>query len=463
MRIRERAVLSTIVLVSLLLLSNAAVLTMRNGGIQDQRLVNAIVMFKPGVDVNLQGINIIHEYKNLNGIAGRMPVSIYNMLKTAWFVSSIQLDHEVSIYQDTLDWGVDDVDAEQVWGGAEDAVDVVPGNVAGTGVNVAILDTGIDYTHPDLDAVYKGGYDFVDDDSDPKDQNGHGTHCAGIVAAEDNGDGVIGVAPEASIYAVRVLDAYGSGSTSDIIAGIDWAIDNNMDVISMSLGGGSFDSAFNDAINRAYDAGIVVVAASGNDGKEAISYPAAYDNAIAVGAIDSSHNLADFSNYGPEQEVVAPGVDIYSTMPTYTVTLNYWWYGGHSQNYDTMSGTSMATPMVAGVVALILCANPDLTPAEVRDLLHTTSVDLGTSGWDKYFGYGEVNAKAAVDNAGGTPPDTTPPAKVTGLTTETLSHTEIKLTWNANSESDLDHYNVYRDGVKIAETTSTTYTDTGLS
>ncbi|MCF2137373.1 MAG: S8 family serine peptidase [Candidatus Thorarchaeota archaeon] len=463
MRIRERAVLSTIVLVSILLLSNAAVFTMRNGGIQDQRVVNAIVMFRPGVDVNLQGINIIHEYKHLNGIAGRMPIAVYNMLKAAWFVSSIQLDHEVTMYQDTLDWGVDDVDAEQVWGGAEDAVDVVPGNVAGTGVNVAILDTGIDYTHPDLDAVYKGGYDFVDDDSDPKDQNGHGTHCAGIVAAEDNGDGVIGVAPKASIYAVRVLDAYGSGSTSDIIAGIDWAIDHNMDVISMSLGGGGFDSAFNDAINRAYDAGIVVVAASGNDGKESISYPAAYDNAIAVGAIDSSHNLADFSNYGPEQEVVAPGVDIYSTMPTYTVTLNYWWYGGHSKNYDTMSGTSMATPMVAGVVALILSANPDLTPAEVRDILHTTSIDLGSSGWDKYFGYGEVNAKAAVDNAGGTPPDTTPPAKVTGLTTETLSHTEIKLTWNANSESDLDHYNVYRDGTKIAETTSTTYTDTGLS
>ncbi|MHA1813365.1 MAG: S8 family serine peptidase, partial [Candidatus Thorarchaeota archaeon] len=245
---------------------------------------------------------------------------------------------------------------------------------------------------------------------------------------------------------------------------IDWAIDNGMDVISMSLGGGDYDQAFDDAIDRAYDAGIVVVAASGNDGKGTISYPAAYDNAIAVGAIDSDHNLADFSNYGPEQEIVAPGVDIYSTMPTYTVALNYWFMGGYSQNYDRMSGTSMATPMVAGVVALILSANPDLTPPEVRDILHTTSVDLGSAGWDQYFGYGEVNAKAAVDEAGGgTPPDTTPPAKVTGLTTETLSHTEIKLTWDANTEEDLDHYNVYRDGTKIAETTDTTYTDTGLT
>ena len=460
---KRESVILTIMLVSVLLLSSTAMLAMKTGAIQDQRMVDAIVLFKPGVDVNLQGVEITHRYDNLNGISGKMPMTLYNVLKNSWFVSSIQIDHEVSLYQDTLDWGVDDVDAEQVWGGAEDAVDVVPGNVDGSGVKVAILDTGIDYTHPDLDDVYAGGYDFVSNDADPKDGNGHGTHCAGIVAAEDNGEGVIGVAPHASIYAVRVLDDQGSGSTSDIIAGIDWAIDNGMDVISMSLGGGGFDSAFNDAVNRAYNAGIVVVAASGNDGQETISYPAAYDNAIAVGAIDSNHNLASFSNYGPEQEVVAPGVDIYSTMPTYTVTLNYWWYGGHSQNYDTMSGTSMATPMVAGVVALILSANPDLTPPEVRDILHTTSVDLGAAGWDQQYGYGEVNAVAAVDSAGGTPPDTTPPAKVTGLTATTLSHTEIKLDWNANTESDLDHYNIYRDGSLIGTTTGTTYTDTGLT
>ncbi|MGQ4871095.1 MAG: S8 family serine peptidase [Candidatus Thorarchaeota archaeon] len=463
MRSRERAVLFATLLLSVLLVSNVAITAMHSSA-PKTRYVNAIIMFKPGVDVDVAGIDIIHEYKNLNGIAARIPVFLYNVLEHAWFVSSIQLDHEVSLYQDTLDWGVDDVDAEQVWGGGEDAVDVVQGNVDGSGVKVAILDTGIDYTHPDLDDVYAGGYDFVDDDSDPKDGNGHGTHCAGIVAAEDNGEGVIGVAPHASIYAVRVLDNWGSGYTSDIIAGIDWAIDNGMDVISMSLGGGDYDQAFDDAVDRAYNAGIVVVAASGNDGKGTISYPAAYDNAIAVGAIDSDHNLADFSNYGPEQEVVAPGVDIYSTMPTYTVTLNYWFMGGCSQNYDRMSGTSMATPMVAGVVALILSANPDLTPPEVRDILHTTSVDLGSAGWDQYYGYGEVNAKAAVDEAGGgTPPDTTPPAKVTGLTTETLSHTEIRLTWDANTEEDLDHYRVYRDGTKIAETTDTTYTDTGLT
>ncbi|TFF68225.1 hypothetical protein EU520_00690 [Candidatus Thorarchaeota archaeon] len=461
MRSRRKLMLFSAVLVPLLLFSSASIAL--NGMIGGQKMVDAIILFRPGLDVSLRDAEIDHQYGALNGISARIPLWLYNILESAWFVESIALDERVTLFQDTLDWGVDDVQAERVWGGQEDAKDVVAGNVAGNGVKVAILDTGIDYGHPDLDDVYAGGYDFVDNDNDPKDGNGHGTHCAGIVAAEDNGEGVIGVAPMASVYAVRVLDDRGSGYTSDIIAGIDWAVDNGMDVVSMSLGGGSYDSAFDNAINQAYSAGVVVVAASGNDGTGTISYPAAYTNAIAVGAIDSSHNLASFSNYGDEQEVVAPGVNIYSTMPTYRVTLTSWWYG-YSMNYDQMSGTSMACPMVAGVVALIRDANPDLNPSEVRNILQTTSVDLGASGWDQYFGYGEVDAEAAVDEAGGgTPPDTTPPAKVTGLTATAVSHTQIDLNWDANTEVDLDHYNVYRDGVKIAETGNTYYSDSGLS
>lgn len=462
MRSQKRIMLFSAILVPLLLFSSASVALA--GTIGEQKIVDAVILFKPGVDVNLRDADIVHRYGALNGIAARMPLWLYKSLESMWFVDAIALDEEMSLFQDTLDWGVDDVDAEQVWGGAEGATNVIPGNIAGSGVKVAILDTGIDYGHPDLDGVYAGGYDFVDNDNDPRDGHGHGTHCAGIVAAEDNDQGVIGVAPMASIYAVRVLDDQGSGYTSDIIAGIDWSVDNNMHVVSMSLGGGSYDSAFNAAINRAYDANIVVVAASGNDGKGTISYPAKYENAIAVGAIDKNHQLASFSNYGPEQEVVAPGVDIYSTMPTYTVTMNSWWYGGYSKNYDTMSGTSMACPMVAGTVALIREANPDLTAPEVRNILHTTSVDLGQQGWDQYYGYGLVNAKAAVDEAGdGTPPDSTPPAKVTGLTATAASHSQIDLSWNTNTEEDLSHYNVYRDGAKIEEATNTYFSDTGLS
>ncbi|MHA1743657.1 MAG: S8 family serine peptidase, partial [Candidatus Heimdallarchaeota archaeon] len=458
MKFKKSIILLGLLLTSTFILANQITLTK----VTSTEYVDVVVLLKPGVEVNFPNLVMTHQYSALNGFAARIPFVLYNVLANAWFVSSIQIDHQITISQDTLDWGVDDVDAEEVWGGAENAVDVVTGNVAGQGVKVAIIDTGIDYTHPDLDDVYAGGYDFVADDSDPKDENGHGTHCAGIVAAEDNGEGVIGVAPKTSLYAVRALDAYGSGSVSDIVAGIDWCINNDMDVISMSLGSSSPDSTLEDAVNRAYNAGIVVVAASGNDGKNAISYPAKYANAIAVGAIDSNHNLASFSNYGPEQEVVAPGVDIYSTMPTYTVTLNSWWYGGLSKNYDQMSGTSMATPMVAGVCALILSANPNLSPGEVRNILHDTAVDLGTSGWDQNFGYGEVDALEAVNAAGGGTPVNEPPAKVTGLTATTLSDTEIKLDWNANTEPDLEHYNVYRDGVKIAQTTTNTYTDTGL-
>ncbi|MGD2073114.1 MAG: S8 family serine peptidase, partial [Candidatus Thorarchaeota archaeon] len=460
---RRRIWLLMLTVTFLLFLSNTASVMAVGQESGKDVFVDAIIMFNQDIEVNLQDVEILHQYSTLNGIAASIPMSMYEVLENAWYVSSIEMDSEVSLFQDTLDWGVDDIDAEKVWGGAEDAKDVISGNIAGTGVKVAILDTGIDYTHPDLDDVYAGGYDFVSNDNDPRDGCGHGTHCAGIVAAEDNGQGVIGVAPKTSIYAVRVLDDWGSGYDSDIIAGIDWAIDNGMNIISMSLGGGSYSQTFDDAINRAYDSGLVVVAASGNDGTGTISYPAKYDNAIAVGAIDQNHNLASFSNWGAEQEVVAPGVDIYSTMPTYQVTLNYWFMGGYSRDYDQMSGTSMACPMVAGTVALMYNANPSLTPTEVRTILYDTSTDLGASGWDQYFGYGNVDAEAAVDDSGGTPPDIDPPEKVTGLIATATSHNQIDLGWNANTESDLDHYNIYRDGSWIAETTSTTYSDTGLN
>jgi hypothetical protein len=453
----------TIVILGVLIASTFIGITQFNTTQQTNvEFVDAIVLLQPGVEVDFPFLEFAHNYASLNGFAARMPMNFYHWLENAWFVSSIQIDQKVSIMEDTLDWGVDDIDAEEVWGGAENAKDVVSGNVAGQGVKVCIIDSGIDYTHPDLDDVYAGGYDYVDNDNDPLDGNGHGTHCAGIVAAEDNEEGVIGVAPYASIYSVRSLDDAGSGSLSDVVAGIDWAINNNMDVLSMSLGASSGDSALQDACDRAYNAGIVVVAASGNDGQSSISYPARYSSCIAVGAIDSNHNLASFSNYGSQQEVVAPGVNIYSTMPTYSVTLNQWWYGGLSQNYDQMSGTSMATPMVAGVAALVLSANSGLTASEVRTILQDTATDLGSSGWDQTFGYGNVDALAAVDAAGGGTP-ATPPSKVTGLTATAVSESQIDLSWDANPETDIDHYNVYRGGSKIAETSGTSYSDTGLN
>lgn len=424
-----------------------------NASNKDERFVDAVVLLETGATIESQEVEYKHQYSALNGFAGKMPMAVYEQLANSAGVSSIQFDREISICEDTLDWGVDDMDAEEVWGGAENAVDVIAGNNAGQGVKVAVLDTGIDYNHVDLDDNYIGGYDFVNGDSSPMDGHGHGTHCAGIIAAEDNEQGVIGVAPEASLYGVKVLSDQGSGSISDIVAGIDWAIDNGMNVVSMSLGASSGDSTLQDACNRANNAGIVVVCASGNDYSNSISYPARYSSTIAVGAIDSSHTKASFSNYGPELDVVAPGVDIYSTVL--------------DNSYQQMSGTSMACPMVSGASALILAENSALTAEEVRDILRSTATDLGSSGWDEQYGAGLVNCPAAVQEAGGGGEDTTPPnIEITSPNDgATLTTSDVTVSWSgSDSGSGIDHYEIRIDsGSWIDKGTSTSHTFTNLA
>jgi len=272
--------------------------------------------------------------------------------------------------QEMLPWGVDRIDADLAWGVSR-----------GTGIKVAVLDTGIDLDHPDLKGNVKGGYNAINPRKSYNDDNGHGTHVAGIIAALDNEIGVVGVAPEASLYAVKVLDSRGTGFVSDIIEGLDWAMQNGMQVVNMSLGGGGTTS-FHEAITRAYEAGIVLVAAAGNDGTEnSVNYPAAYPEVIAVSATDKNDTLASWSSRGPEVELAAPGVDILST-----------WNDGY---YRSASGTSMAAPHVTGTVAQVLAAGRASTPAEVRTLLQSTADDLGTSGFDSWYGYGLVDAEEA--------------------------------------------------------------------
>ncbi|MGA1820070.1 MAG: S8 family peptidase [Thermoplasmatota archaeon] len=272
----------------------------------------------------------------------------------------------------SLPWGVDRIDAEKVWT-----------ETTGEGVKVAILDTGIDKDHPDLSVA--GGVNYVQtgrkiDYSKWDDDNGHGTHVAGTIAALDNSIGVIGVAPGASIYAVKVLDRSGSGSLTWIINGINWAVTNNMDIISMSLSTDYDYPQFKAAIQAAYDAGIVIIAAAGNDGSQ-VDYPAAYSTVVAVSATDSSDSLPYWSNYGSQIEVSAPGVYIPST-----------WNDGY---YNTISGTSMACPHVSGVAALVIQAHPSYTVDNVRTALHQAE-DRGTTGWDQYYGWGIVDAEAAI-------------------------------------------------------------------
>ncbi|MGD2250738.1 MAG: S8 family peptidase [Candidatus Methanofastidiosia archaeon] len=250
------------------------------------------------------------------------------------------------------------------------------------------MDTGIDMDHPDLQANIKGGFNAIvparkyKDPNNFDDDHGHGSHCAGIVAAVDNDIGVVGVAPEAWLYGVKVLDGSGSGYTSDCIEGIEWCTNNGMEVISMSWGSYDDDQALHDTIDAAWNAGAVLVAAAGNEGYENPDlYPAGYSSVMAISATDSSDNVTSWSNYGSEIEVAAPGASIYSTCKN----------GG----YDTMSGTSMACPHVSGVAALILAVT-NYSNSQVRNEIQSTAEDLGASGWDPYYGYGLVDAEAAV-------------------------------------------------------------------
>ena len=286
---------------------------------------------------------------------------------------------------EVLPWGIDRIDAELVW---------PSGNTANL-IKVGIIDTGISNTHPDLLANIKGGVNTINPRKNWNDDNGHGSHVAGIVAAIDNDIGVIGVGPAIDLYAIKVLDRNGSGYLSDVIEGIQWAVANNMQVVNMSLGTASNIQSFHDAVIAAKNAGIVTVAAAGNGGgstNESVIFPAAYPEAIAVSATDNTDTIAWWSSRGPEVDLAAPGVSIYST------------YKG--TGYATLSGTSMAAPHVAGSAALVLNipvglydanANGKWDPDEVQKKLQDRAKDLGTSGFDNLYGWGLVNAYNAVN------------------------------------------------------------------
>ncbi len=259
---------------------------------------------------------------------------------------------------------------------------------------IAILDTGIDLLHPDLQSkVISGGRDFVNDDFDATDDNWHGTHVAGIAAAETNNDeGIAGVAWNCMLLPVKVLDEEGEGYYSWIAEGIRWAADEGADVISMSFGGPTEGAILADALNYAKASGVVCVASAGND-DESVYYPAAYDEyCIAVAATDYNDERPSWSNPGPEVDVAAPGVRIISCAPT-------WFWGPGSFPYGYAEGTSQAAPHVAGLAALIKDLKPWLRPDEIMDIIRYTAEDVnsGTSpGFDEFIGYGRINMDTAL-------------------------------------------------------------------
>ncbi|WP_370527042.1 S8 family peptidase [Thermoactinomyces sp. CICC 23799] len=290
-------------------------------------------------------------------------------------VEYVEPNHEVHAFFTPNDPRYSEQYAPQLVG-AEEAWDVTQGS---SNVTVAIVDTGVDYTHPDLQGKVVKGKDFVDNDDDPMDENMHGTHCAGIAAAlTNNGVGIAGMAPKVKILAERVLDANGSGTLDSVAQGITHAADQGADVISLSLGSPQGASTLEDAVNYAASKGAVVVAAAGNESTSAPSYPAYYEKAIAVAATDSNDRIASFSNYGSWVDVAAPGVNILSTVP-----------GG---GYQTASGTSMATPLVAGQAALL--ASQGKSASEIRQAIEGTADKI--SGTGQYWAHGRVNAAKSV-------------------------------------------------------------------
>jgi len=254
-------------------------------------------------------------------------------------------------------------------------------NLGNSNVKIAIIDSGIDYNHPDLAGKVTKGKDYVNSDNDPMDDNGHGTHCAGNAAAKtNNGVGIAGIGFNCSLAAYKVLGAGGSGLTSDTTQAIIDATDAGVDVISMSLGSAGESTAEGDAVNYAWNKGVVLVAAAGNDGVTAHHWPGAFENCICVGASDSADAQADFSNFGADWvDVAAPGVDILSTLP--------------GNQYAMESGTSMATPVVAGLVGLMKSYAPDSTNVEIRKALEDNCDDIGT-----WIAKGRVNGFKALNS-----------------------------------------------------------------
>jgi len=301
----------------------------------------------------------------------------------------------------------DDTYYSQQWAhqitNAEAAWDITTGS---SDIIIAVLDTGVDLTHPEFAGKIVHPADYVTDDGDdiPQDENAHGTHVAGIAAGQgNNGQGIAGVSWNAKIMPVQVLGADGRGDTAAVREGIRWAYQHGAKVINMSLAGEYPDYYVQQAITEAHNAGVLVVAASGNEATSQPRYPAAMNHVLAVGATDHEDKWAYYSNTGTHLDVVAPGGDkrppnigtgIYSTTPmemTYQMLEDLTF-----PEYDYFQGTSMAAPYVSGLAALILSLDPGLGPDEVEQIIKESAVDLGTPGWDSIFGYGRVDVLKAL-------------------------------------------------------------------
>ena len=304
-------------------------------------------------------------------------------------IAFAERDPIVRLYTPAHTWQPNDPFLRDQWGldrtGVPAAWDLTRGN---PNIVVAVLDTGVDAKHEDLRGQLVDGYDFVRNQRIPDDDNGHGTHVTGIIAAAaNNGVGISGVAPNSRVMPIKVMSAMGNGSHFIIAQGIEHALRNGARILNLSMGGDTPSQTLKSAVDHAWEVGALVVAASGNDNTDKPSYPAAWPNVVSVGALNTDDTRAPFSNYGATISVVAPGVAILSTLP--------------GDRYEAWPGTSMAAPFVSGIAALLWSRYPNLTNVEVRERLLSTAEHVGTSIYDPTghnveFGYGLINAAQAV-------------------------------------------------------------------
>ncbi|MBW7474088.1 S8 family serine peptidase [Paenibacillus oenotherae] len=345
----------------------------------------------------------------------------------------------------TEDWGIARIQAPQGW----------TNGLTGDNIKVAVLDSGI-ADHDDL--VIQSKVNFTDSTS-TSDIYGHGTHVAGIIAAKNNSIGTVGAAPDVLLYSAKVLGDNNYGYYSWFIDGIDWAIDNNMDIINMSLSGESYSSAFEDACDAAYDNGILILAAAGNNSSNTSSddpdrYPAAFDSVIAVANATSTDERNSSSNKGPHLELTGPGTSVYSTY--------------NNNGYTYMTGTSMATPYAAGIAAQYMEQYPTYTVAQIRAKLAETAQDLGAPGRDSSYGYGMVQAPYSVPIGDGLFGQYYNNADLTSLVT-TRKDAKVDFNWGSGSPVtgvDADSFSVRWIGQVLPKYTETytfyTSTDDGV-
>jgi thermitase len=311
-------------------------------------------------------------YHELHDYFESIPTVSYSEPNYIYLQNEIPNDLLYSRYQ----WNLPAIDTEAGWTLSRGK----------KGVAIAVIDSGIDLDHPDLVHRLQKGYNVLADNAIPEDDNGHGTHVAGIIASQPNNrEGVAGITWFNPIMPIKALNSEGYGTSFDVAKAIHWAVDHGAKVINLSLGNYQPSTMLEEAIRYAYDRDVVLIAASGNDSTAQPSFPAAYPEVISVGAVDPDLSFAHYSNYGTYLDVVAPGTNIASTFSQH--------------RYAALSGTSMAAPHVTALAGLIRSLNPHLTNDDVKQIIIKTATDLGENGKDPYYGYGLINVYRALELA----------------------------------------------------------------